>query len=52
MSHIVFEVLIFFLLLIANGVFEGSWLLDGMLSIEEFKEIFHLESLPGENRDG
>jgi putative hemolysin len=30
---------------------DGSWLLDGMLSVEEFKEIFHLESLPGENRD-
>ena len=23
---------------------DGSWLLDGMLSIEEFKEIFHLEN--------
>jgi len=22
-----------------------------MLSVDEFKEIFHLESLPGENRD-
>jgi putative hemolysin len=30
---------------------DGSWLLDGMLSVEEFKEIFHLETLPGENRD-
>jgi putative hemolysin len=30
---------------------DGSWLLDGMLSIEEFKEIFHLESLPGEKKD-
>jgi putative hemolysin len=30
---------------------DGSWLLDGMLSIEEFKEIFHLETLPGERRD-
>ncbi len=30
---------------------DGSWLLDGMLSIEEFKEIFHLEDLPGEKRD-
>jgi putative hemolysin len=30
---------------------DGSWLLDGMLSVDEFKEIFHLESLPGENRD-
>ncbi len=30
---------------------DGSWLLDGMLSIEEFKEIFHVENLPGEKRD-
>jgi len=30
---------------------DGSWLLDGMLSVEEFKEIFHLEDLPGEKRD-
>jgi putative hemolysin len=30
---------------------DGSWLLDGMLPIEEFKEIFNLESLPGENKD-
>jgi putative hemolysin len=30
---------------------DGSWLLDGMLPVEEFKEIFHLESLPGEKRD-
>jgi putative hemolysin len=30
---------------------DGSWLLDGMLSIEEFKEIFHVETLPGEKRD-
>ena len=30
---------------------DGSWLLDGMLSVEEFKEIFHLETLPGEKRD-
>lgn len=30
---------------------DGSWLLDGMLSIEEFKEIFQLEDLPGEKRD-
>jgi putative hemolysin len=30
---------------------DGSWLLDGMLSVEEFKEIFNLETLPGENRD-
>jgi magnesium and cobalt exporter, CNNM family len=30
---------------------DGSWLLDGMLSIDEFKEIFHLENLPGEKKD-
>jgi len=30
---------------------DGSWLLDGMLSVEEFKEIFHVETLPGEQRD-
>ena len=27
---------------------DGSWLLDGMLPIEEFKEIFALEELPGQ----
>lgn len=30
---------------------DGSWLLDGMLPVDQFKEIFHLESLPGEKRD-
>ena len=30
---------------------DGSWLLDGMLSVDEFKEIFHLENLPGEKKD-
>jgi putative hemolysin len=30
---------------------DGSWLLDGMLSVDEFKEIFHLEILPGEKKD-
>jgi putative hemolysin len=30
---------------------DGSWLLDGMLSIDEFKEIFRLEDLPGEKKD-
>jgi len=30
---------------------DGSWLLDGMLSIDEFKEIFNIEDLPGEKRD-
>lgn len=30
---------------------DGSWLLDGMLSVDEFKELFHLEAIPGEKRD-
>jgi putative hemolysin len=30
---------------------DGSWLLDGMLAVDEFKEIFNLEELPGEKRD-
>jgi putative hemolysin len=30
---------------------DGSWLVDGMLAIDEFKEIFHLDSLPGEKED-
>ncbi|MGH7816345.1 MAG: hemolysin family protein [Candidatus Binatia bacterium] len=30
---------------------DGSWLLDGMLSVDEFKEIFSVETLPGEKRD-
>ncbi|MGH7887570.1 MAG: hemolysin family protein [Candidatus Binatia bacterium] len=30
---------------------DGSWLLDGMLSVDEFKEIFHLDVIPGEKRD-
>lgn len=30
---------------------DGSWLLDGMLSIDEFREIFQMETLPGEKRD-
>src|SRR5262245_5584853 len=30
---------------------DGSWLLDGMLSVDEFKEILQLGSLPGEKRD-
>ena len=30
---------------------DGSWLLDGMLSIDEFKEIFHVDAIPGEKRD-
>lgn len=27
---------------------DGSWLLDGMLEVDEFKEIFHLTELPHE----
>ncbi|NET38794.1 MAG: HlyC/CorC family transporter [Cyanothece sp. SIO1E1] len=27
---------------------DGSWLLDGMLSVERFKELFDMEELPGE----
>ena len=27
---------------------DGSWLVDGMLSTGEFKEIFHVKRLPGE----
>jgi putative hemolysin len=30
---------------------DGSWLLDGMLSVDEFKEIFKVEDLPGEKND-
>lgn len=30
---------------------DGSWLIDGMMSVDEFKEIFRLENLPGEKRD-
>jgi putative hemolysin len=30
---------------------DGSWLLDGMLSVDEFKEIFNLDNLPGEKKD-
>ena len=30
---------------------DGSWLLDGMLSIEEFKDLFHLSALPGEKKE-
>jgi putative hemolysin len=30
---------------------DGSWLLDGMLAVDEFKQIFHLEVLPGEKKD-
>ncbi len=29
---------------------DGSWLLDGMLSIDEFKELFSFSELPNENK--
>lgn len=29
---------------------DGSWLVDGMLPIEEFKEIFEIEALPSEEQ--
>jgi putative hemolysin len=29
---------------------DGSWLLDGMLSVDEFKELLHLSHLPGEDQ--
>jgi putative hemolysin len=29
---------------------DGSWLIDGMLPVDEFKEMFQVESLPGEER--
>jgi putative hemolysin len=29
---------------------DGSWLLDGTLSIEKFKEIFEIDEVPGEER--
>lgn len=28
-----------------------SWLMDGLLSIEEFKELFNLKKMPGEDND-
>ncbi|MCX7781257.1 MAG: hemolysin family protein [Negativicutes bacterium] len=30
---------------------DGSWLLDGMLPVEEFKELFGFDDLPREERD-
>lgn len=30
---------------------DGSWLVDGMISIDEFKELFRIDALP-EDRDG
>jgi putative hemolysin len=29
---------------------DGSWLLDGMLPVDEFKALFHLSPLPGEEQ--
>lgn len=29
---------------------DGSWLVDGMVTIEKLKEVFHLDQLPGEER--
>ncbi|MEQ8754139.1 MAG: hemolysin family protein [Coleofasciculus sp. G1-WW12-02] len=29
---------------------DGSWLVDGMLSVEEFRKLFSIEELPGEQR--
>ncbi len=29
---------------------DGTWLLDGMLSVDEFKEIFNIDVLPGEDQ--
>jgi putative hemolysin len=30
---------------------DGTWLVDGLLSVDEFKEVFAIEELPGEERD-
>jgi putative hemolysin len=30
---------------------DGTWLLDGMLAIDELKDLFDLDELPGEERD-
>ena len=30
---------------------DGTWLIDGMLPIHDFKELFNLKRLPGEERD-
>ncbi|MGC8879130.1 MAG: hemolysin family protein [Anaerolineae bacterium] len=30
---------------------DGSWLVDGMLPIQDFKDLFQLKRLPGEERD-
>ena len=30
---------------------DGSWLIDGMVSIDEFKDLFNLKMLPGEDQN-
>ena len=30
---------------------DGSWLLDGMISVDDFKELFQIDMLPGEKKD-
>jgi putative hemolysin len=30
---------------------DGSWLMDGRIAIDEFKELLNIEELPGEERD-
>ncbi|MGE5682979.1 MAG: hemolysin family protein [Bacillota bacterium] len=30
---------------------DGSWLVDGMISIDDFKHILHIDMLPGEEED-
>jgi putative hemolysin len=31
---------------------DGSWLVEGMMRIDNFKNLFHLDTLPGEDRAG
>jgi putative hemolysin len=31
---------------------DGSWLVEGMMRIDNFKDLFHLDGLPGEDRAG
>ena len=59
MSSVIFEISAIFVLPLGTRPTQpkaaqrkdGSWLLDGMISIYEFKELFKLENLPGENRE-
>jgi putative hemolysin len=30
---------------------DGSWLLDGMLLVDDFKKLFQIDNLPGEKSD-